>query len=187
MADEKDMIRAFIGIDIPEVIKDKISELKKELQIEHIRFVSKENMHITLFFLGDIDQRQVEEVKDVLEKIDRKPFYASVVGIGTFSIKRPNILFAKISDGNKEISNIYDMLIHRIKEFGIRMDHRAYDPHITIARIPDTREREQINEFVNRNSRIELGRFECRSVNLKQSMLTSSGPVYHDLYVKELD
>ncbi len=179
--------RAFIAIDLPESVKEKMEMLLKELPKDSLRSVSKENIHITLFFLGSIDSTKLEKIKRLLDELDCRKFYIAVNGIGTFNKNRPSVLFAEIGEGKDDIININRLLFNGIKEVGIKMDGREYNPHITIARAREIKKTDSMIQLIGRNSKKEFGRFLCESVKLKESVLTDSVPLYKDLFVKHLE
>ncbi len=179
--------RAFIGIDLPDELKEALTLSMDALPKNGLKVVSKNNMHITLFFLGNLSDQKLEDAKSEIEKLDYKKFYSAINGIGTFSMKDPNILFAKIDEGKEELAEIYRLLFDRLKRIGINLDSRPYAPHVTIARVRELVDKEPIIKFVEDNSSREFGRFLCESVKLKQSTLTSSGPIYTDIYARYLE
>lgn len=177
-----DAVRAFISIDLPDRIKESILKLNHELGTS-ARFVSKENMHITLLFLDKISGEKIELVKGAMNAIETKPFESSLKGVDTLGRKEPRVLFAKIDSGKNEMMELYKSLADRVRNFGIRIERRAYNPHLTIARIKRF-DMQAINDFVDRNSSVEFGRFICDRITLRKSVLTNEGPIYTDLHAK---
>jgi RNA 2',3'-cyclic 3'-phosphodiesterase len=178
--------RAFIAIDLPDETKERIYASLNGLPEKGITTVSKDVMHITLFFLGDIDGQTLESVKTAIERIDYHKFYAAATGIGAIDVKNPKVLYAKISDGAEDLIRLYDLLLKELQTIGIKREHRKYLPHITVARAYKLKDRKDLKDFIKANSYIDFGRFLCESVRLKSSVLTSSGPMHSDLYVKYL-
>lgn len=183
---DKELARAFICIDLPDSIKENISSSMDKLDRHEFRTVKNSSMHITLFFLGNIDKHQQELVCAAIEKRVQKGFFVSVKGVGVFSPSRPNVVFAKIDDGAKELLDIHDLLLSAIESAGIEIEQRKYAPHITIARAKERLGKLSVGDFLKENSEKEFGEFMCDSIKLKRSVLTSDGPVYEDIYVKRL-
>ncbi|MDE1871406.1 MAG: RNA 2',3'-cyclic phosphodiesterase [Candidatus Micrarchaeota archaeon] len=179
-----DAVRAFIAIDLPDHIKDGILELDRELE-ERARPVSKENMHITLLFLGEISEEKILLVKGAMNAVEAKPFKSSVKGVDTLPGRAPRVLFAKIGIGKKEMIDMYGSLANAVRDSGIVIESREYIPHLTIARIKGF-DRQAIGEFVERNSSVEFGEFVCDRITLRKSVLTGKGPVYTDLHTRYL-
>ncbi len=130
--EEKD--RTFISIELTEEIREKITALAGQLDQYGAKPVAKENLHITLFFLGYTDTVMLEKIKKILAEIKHSKFYISVKGIGTFSQKDPSVIFANVDEGKAEIKSVYVALLKRFKATGADIDTREYHPHITIAR-----------------------------------------------------
>lgn len=179
--DSKESVRAFIGIDLQDKIKEKLCTSLEELPNEGISQVSKDNMHVTLFFLGNLDSGKLEKVKKVLMSLDYRKFKLAVNGVGTFSIRSPSVLFAEISEGRDNIIEIYKLLFDNLKGIGFKMDERAYTPHITIARLKGQNGKKPVLEFIKSHEKDDYGSFVCGSVRLKSSLLTPLGPVYTNL------
>jgi 2'-5' RNA ligase len=181
--------RAFIAIDIPEAIKSKITEISKGLNSGGIRMVGPEQLHITMFFLGYVDAGQLEAVKGALSKVHASSFAVDLNGIGTFDARNPRVVFVNITKGSEELRGVYASLFDDISALRIRMDERGFTPHITIARLKSftSKETGTVKALAERYSSYDFGSFLCTSIKLKQSVLTREGPVYTDLFVKELN
>ena len=80
-------MRCFIGIDLPKSLKKDIKKFMKEIDKSNTfygKFVEIENIHISLKFLGDVEDTQLENLKKALSKIKFKPFICSIKGVGAF-------------------------------------------------------------------------------------------------------
>lgn len=176
--------RAFICVEIPDEIKERMIPVVK--QLVKSRPVSKDNIHVTLLFLGEISEDKLERVKAIMQKLEYNKFECSIKGIGTFSINQPGVIFAKVEEGNNALTDIYRLLFDDIERLDIQTDYRGYHPHITIARISNPEDRKLAKVLIEKNSDIEFGRFMCDSIKLKGSILTDKGPIYTDLYKREL-
>ncbi|MGD0510820.1 MAG: RNA 2',3'-cyclic phosphodiesterase [Candidatus Micrarchaeaceae archaeon] len=179
-------VRAFIGVDLPEGLKRNIMPYALKLQDCGFRLVSMDNMHITLFFLGDIDKRQQELVSAAMDRQNCEPFRISVAGFGTFLTRHPNPIFAKIKLGRGELLDVHRSLSMELKDMGIKAEKRYYIPHITVTRSRETHIMPDTSDFLTANANIGFGEFVCDSIRLKQSVLTGDAPVYTDIHVKHL-
>ncbi|MCL4373788.1 MAG: RNA 2',3'-cyclic phosphodiesterase [Candidatus Marsarchaeota archaeon] len=175
-------IRAFIAIDVPKQIRQDIASLLSGLN--GFRPVDEANMHITLFFLGDITSEQVECVKAVMDRASFAPFDISINGVGAFTASMPRVLFVGISQGSDKIKGVFHGMQGGIAEC-CDIEERDFVPHITIARARDVHSSARAaKEFIEKYSSRDFGQFLCNAIALKKSVLTSSGPEYTDLYVK---
>jgi 2'-5' RNA ligase len=177
-------IRAFISVGIPLAIREELSALHYGFDFS-VRKVAKENLHLTLFFLGSIGQQQAERLKAFVGRFDHKNFAVSVRGIGTFDIKRPRVLFAGIEKGSAELIGIYNDLLPEISAIVPIKGEQHFRPHITIARIPDQelnhKEIKQIMGLIDECKGREFGAFDFAGIKLRRSILSQKGPEYTDL------
>jgi 2'-5' RNA ligase len=188
MPEVHERIRAFIAVDIPTDIKERIVRAAKELESEGIRVVAAEQMHITLFFLGYIDAAQVEATKGIMSSIGSRRFGVSLHGIGTFAIKRPRVIFANIRDGAKELHDIYETVSNGMPAL-MKLEKEEFTPHLTVARLKrfDSATTGRARDFIESYKDMDFGSFECKEIKLKQSVLTNEGAVHSDIHVKELE
>lgn len=178
-------MRAFIALEVPYEIKERAEALEKEFGMEGLSLVKKEAMHITLQFLGEIDVGQAEKVAGAMEKIRFVPFRVSLSELSYFSPRMIRVVFVEVARGKEELQELYAKLSVALTAAGIRFEEEKYTPHFTIARAKHVRDIRKLREALSKNSKVELGSFDVRSVVLKESTLTPSGPVYRDLYKLE--
>ncbi|MGC8669857.1 MAG: RNA 2',3'-cyclic phosphodiesterase [Candidatus Micrarchaeia archaeon] len=171
--------RSFIAIDIPESIKEKFKSISID---QSLRKVSIENIHITLLFLGNVPEARIKDVIAVLDSLNTESFDISIKGLGTFDGSMPRVLFAKIA-ANEKLEEIYGILYSKLESI-CTLEKRGFIPHVTIARSKGHEGSRQIKDLVEKYGNTEFGIFKCNSVKLKKSLLSASGPVYSDLFVK---
>lgn len=179
-------MRAFIAIEIPDELKDAMIELERTLGLDGLVFVKKEALHITLQFLGEIDDAQAERVKAALGAIKFHPFTARLSGLSYFSPDFIRVVFVKVAGGAQEISELYRLTADALSSAGIKFEREAYTPHLTIARVKHVSDRSKLISLIERNADLEFGSFSVNSLVFKKSVLTGEGPVYTDLYKLEL-
>ena len=170
--------RAFIAIDIPESMKDKISAP----EIENARKVDGKQLHITLIFLGYVDENEIEKTKRIISSIRQKPFLVSLKGMGLFASGSHGVVFAGIEKGEKEISAIYSEIGGRLGN----LESKEFIPHVTVLRLKNIKSKKEIIEKLDKMKNDAFGSFLCDEIKLKKSTLGRNGVVYEDLFVKEL-
>ena len=178
--------RAFICIELPDAMKRRISLIGRQLQQKGVRLVPEQKMHVTLVFIGEVNGDKIAGIKKAMDNADHDSFPFSVNGIGAFSLRRPDAVFAKVTEEKGQIDALHRQLAEGICRLGIDMDKRAYRPHITLARISRTADRDKITEFLEKHTKTEFGSAICTSIKLKKSVPSSSGHVYSDIYLKNL-
>ena len=178
------MHRAFLAIDVdkPDVVERIVNIQQALLESKaDLKLVERENFHITLQFLGDISDAMVEEVYRVMKGVKAKPFTLSLMGIGAFpSVSSPRVIWIGAEKGAREVEEIYRQLETGLRKLGFRPD-KEFTPHLTIARVKSDRNRDALLKVITRLSDVEVGEVEVRSIRLKKSVLTSSGPIYSTL------
>lgn len=171
-------MRAFIAIGVPAEIRDKIEVLGADLPAEGIKPVEKENLHITLRFLGEIDEGKVAAIKDVISSLKFESFTANCVGTGVFpSEKYVRIVWVGVeSDGALE--RIAEELNGKLEVLGFKKE--SFTSHLTIARV---RRKVDLGDFLSKHKNYFLGQFTISpgDVKLKKSTLTPKGPIYEDV------
>ncbi|MBP2172999.1 RNA 2',3'-cyclic phosphodiesterase [Methanococcus voltae] len=188
-------MRCFLAIELDEEINLKINEFKKDLISElnnnknntnnknSIKFVEDENLHITVKFLGDISEKQLEDLKKVKLNINKN---ITVKGLGLFPNKyEPRVLWVGISDLEDEFKEV-DKKLSKIgfkKQYGVNYTKKIIS-HLTIGRIKniDYDTKKWILEFVKNNKSLEFGSCNITKISLKKSTLTPNGPIYETVY-----
>ena len=171
-------MRCFIAIDLPLQVKEEISKIQEKLPEFKGKKTEIENLHLTLKFLGVIDEKLVEKVKTRLKKIKFKKFEAEISELGAFREDFVKIVWLKIS-GCDELQKIIDSKLEDLFSREAR-----FMGHLTIARVKFC-ERE---EFLSKLKKIKTPRlkFKVENFKLKKSDLTH-GPVYSDLLEVKLN
>ena len=126
------MPRLFTGIAVPEHVTSLLSRL--QIGLDGARWIEPSDYHITLRFIGDIDDRLARDVADLLATIDKPQFEVKVQGLDVFGGKKPHSVFAKVenNDALTELQQEHERLMQKI---GIKEKIRKYTPHITICRL----------------------------------------------------
>ena len=174
-------MRTFIALELPDAFADEVAELSRQLAaICEGRFVADENHHLTLAFLGEVDEAGVRSAMDALETAcaGMGPVELVAEGLGTFGRGRATTLWLGIRRSGE-----LELLARRVREElaarGLTYDEKDFLPHITLARRA-------------RVPRGELGELafplpdEATRVTLYRSILEPDGARYKPLYTVEL-
>ena len=133
-------MRAFIGLDIPENIREFYASACKLLRRSaEMSFMRLDKMHITLAFFPDLQEIYIKNIEDILTDLKREQFEIKCENIGLFKRKGiPSTVFIKII--SDELNNYKEQLYQKLRELNISFDDRKpYTPHITLARIKDVK------------------------------------------------
>jgi 2'-5' RNA ligase len=126
------MPRLFTGIEVPAEIGERLALLRGGLP--GARWIDKENYHITLRFIGDVDMNVADDIADTLDRVSRGEFSLTIDGIGSFGSRKPHSLVARIRPSRplSDLQAEHERLMQRI---GLPPEPRKYTPHITLARL----------------------------------------------------
>ncbi len=127
------MPRLFTGIEIPGQIGLALSAYRGGLP--GARWIDPENYHITLRFIGDIDDRMAEDVVSILgERRRRDPLAITIEGLDSFGGAKPRAVFARTS-GNGALSEVQAEQERLLRQIGLAPETRKFTPHVTLARL----------------------------------------------------
>lgn len=180
------MVRAFLSIDFtdPNVIQ-KISEIQSSIQNSgaKLRIVNLKLLHMTLEFLGEISEKEIQKVKEILDSISFASFFLDVNAINVLpNEKYIRVVYCEINGDVDILKTIQRQLRAKLRDCGYKTDNRPFKPHLTIARVKSSQNRKELMLAINNLSNIKCGRQEINSIKLKQSILKSEGPEYSILH-----
>ena len=171
-------MRLFIAIDLPEDIKVELRNLQKEFKGQG-KFYFVKDFHLTLKFLGEVEENKVEEIKDRLKDIKVGKFDLMLQDLGSF----PNEDYVKVlwvGCPNKEIIELHEKIDECLK--GLFKKEYRFSGHITLARVKFVKDKEGFVKCL-KEIKVEEKTIEVKDFRLVKSTLTSEGPVYEDLGV----
>ena len=184
-------MRAFIAIEISSEIRRALTLLVKELQKEGIqgRWVPLSNIHLTLRFLGNIQNEHVVEIVKLMEEVAKgfRPFTVSLEGLGAFpSAARPRVLWVGVGDGQDALSRLQEQLERGLVSMGFPPEEKAFKPHLTVARFkfPKEEVRRKVYQACRKREKKGWGAMAVASMVLFESILSSEGAHYRK--VKEV-
>ena len=167
-------MRTFVAVELPDEVKKKIMKIQKQLPQFDGKLTEEENLHLTLKFLGDIDDELLSQVKKRLRKIKFNKFEAKIDFIDVFSPDYIKIIWLHIescSELHKAVDEALGDILPREKRFM---------SHLTIARIKHIEDRE---EFLDKVQTIKIPeiKFGIEKFYLKKSTLSKAKPKYETL------
>jgi 2'-5' RNA ligase len=165
-------MRIFISVNIPEDVKKDIVKIQNSLPEFEGKKTETENLHLTLKFLGEIEEDLLEKVKERLKKIKFAGFETEVNEIGFFSPKFIKIIWLRLSNC-EELQSEIDLALKDL----FKQEER-FMGHLTIARIKNIKNKK---EFLEKLSKIKVKKesFVVDNFFLMKSELKEKGPVYN--------
>ena len=129
------MPRLFTGLEVPHHIAIMLASLRGGLV--GARWIDMENYHLTLRFMGDIDDWHARDVDAMLGYVRRKPVTLTIDGLQIFGGDRPRALVARVAPSSQliELQAEHERLVRRA---GLPPERRKFTPHVTLARLRDT-------------------------------------------------
>ena len=176
--------RTFIGIDIGDAIRASAIALQKELAKTgaEVKWVTPESMHVTLLFLGEVDDRELHPVCKAVKAsaATESPFTLRVSGVGAFpTARRPKVLWAGVADGAEALQRLYGSLEEKMLDLGCyRKEERGYTPHLTLGRVKGDADGLTIAGELQKRLAWDGGRTTVDEVLVFSSETDRTGPVY---------
>lgn len=181
------LIRTFIAVEFNPGFTETIRELQDRFSGFDLKFVDPELVHITLKFLGDVDESRVPSLSAALDSLTCEPFEAKVGGLGVFpKPSNPRVLWLGAT-GN--FRALHDEVENLLEPFKFEKDDREFTAHATLARVKFLK-KDQKNAFINTVNELkdlEIGTMWVNKVLLKKSTLTPKGPIYETLHTVYMD
>jgi 2'-5' RNA ligase len=177
-------IRTFLGIDVGEAIRDRLVALQEELAAfaSDVKWVEPENLHITLLFLGEVEQKEVLEICRVAQMaVAELPLFTiTIEGAGCFpNPRRPRTLWVGVGQGEEEVKQLHDAIETPLLDMGCyRRETRAYVPHVTLGRVKGDRPTDDLAKELAKLKSWSAGETAVREVCIMSSELTPDGPNY---------
>lgn len=176
------MKRTFIGIKINpgDEFLNAYTKLRNELENEKIKWVDSDNFHLTLFFLGDTDEKQIENVTLKLSNIidNFNQFTIDLKGLGVFkNFSRPRVLWGGIYDYETMV-RLKKAIDNEMVQLGFEPDNREFKPHLTIGRIKFIRNKDRLKKLVLENEDKFFDKLRVDEVTYYESVLHPQGPEY---------
>lgn len=169
-------MRLFAAIDLPEVVKVQLAALRTSMPTA--RWVGREQMHLTLFFIGETER--LDAVKDALAGVQAGRFEMALSGVGRFppaERRPPRVLWAGV-DAPPALRQLQAQVTEALVGSGFSADDRPFSPHITLARLKAERPLAEVNRFLEQQRDFQTASFPVEQFTLFSSTLTPQGARY---------
>lgn len=171
-------MRCFVAIDISDEARGEVRKLQKNFAEANMKLVEPQNLHMTMEFLGELTDFQIDQCKEIFKNIKFQKFTAHLGNVGFF----PPELYIKVAwvslEPEKVIKELHERIHNSLKSI-IALDER-FESHITLARIKFVKDKKQFIEKF-KNQKFRQVEFAVNSFALKKSTLTEKGPIYEDV------
>ncbi len=167
------MLRLFVGIALPPELKLRLSLLCSG--VPGARWVDPGNYHLTLRFIGEVDEAQAGDIDEALAKIQAPRFAVALAGVGHFGDR---MLWVGV-DKSPPLVHLRDKVESALVRLGLEPETRRYAPHVTLARLRSVGE-VKLRSFIAEHALFRAAPFAVEQFSLVASYLTKSGAIYED-------
>jgi 2'-5' RNA ligase len=177
------MHRLFVAIRPPEPIRDLLIDAMDDTS--DFRWQDDDQLHSTLRFIGEVDRPIAEDIADALGRIRSPGFALRIAGTGRFEQRNSGALWAGI-EPKPAVAALAAKVERACVAAGLEPEHRAFHPHITLARWKGRRTRE-VHDFLDRTRGLSSPPFDVAAFRLFESHLSRHGAHYEEVASYPLD
>ena len=177
-------IRSFLAFELPPEIREQIEAVSRELQKLSlpVRWVRVHNIHLTIVFLGSVDEDAIDAIKEKAQQGVTGFFTirARLKGIGVFpNWRRPRVIWVGMDGEIETLSNLRDALQRELEVLGFKPEKRPFRPHLTLGRFKGLIEQdEELKWILDRYHDFTSELHSLNELVLFKSDLKPDGPVY---------
>lgn len=166
------MPRLFVAVDIPETVKERLTLMS--CGVPGARWVSPDQMHLTLSFIGEVDSETFGNILEVLAEISFEPFLMQLSGVGFFPPRgRPKVLWVGVEPNQTllQLQQRVDSILRRRCRISAQ---RKFSAHITLARLKNSPS-SKVGNYLSQHALYLSDSFEVNNFSLYSSVLGSRG------------
>ena len=167
-------MRLFVAIALPDSVARSLLQL--ETGVPGARWSTREQLHLTLRFIGEVDSRDASAIDDALSAISAPGFALQLKGVGEFGGKNPRALWAGVAP-NQALLHLQRKIETALQRIGLEAEQRRFTPHVTLARLKAV-PRGRVMDFLVDHALYASAPFEVGEFVLFSSALTPNGSIY---------
>jgi 2'-5' RNA ligase len=178
------VIRAFVALALPDDVRAQLSTVVESLQgLGDVRWVPEEQMHLTLTFLGDVDDQQARSMSTTVTHERWPALSLQLAGLGQFPPRgAPRVLWAGVAGDVAELGRISARLQDAGEAAGVPRERRPFHAHVTLGRCRSPRGSARLQAALRQQSeKVRSGTWSPVAVALYRSDLSAEGSVYREL------
>ena len=170
------MLRLFVGIEFPPELKLHLSML--ETVIPGARWVDPGNFHLTLRFIGEVDEGVAADIDEALVRLRARRFTLQLAGTGVFGGGKPRALWVGV-ERHPELVALRDKIEKALIRIGLEPEQRKFAPHVTLARLREP-VLDQLGQFLAVHAQFRAEPLPVEHFSLIASFPTKAGSIYED-------
>lgn len=176
-------MRAFIALPLPPDVQRALEGLHRQLAGSQadVKWVEREQLHVTLKFLGEITEAQRQAVEAMVRRVAEAtpPFTATLDHLGAFpSVEAPRIIWVGLSEGAGETTRLAELIEQAGVAIPLAREERPFSAHVTLGRVRSPRRRAALVQALRDTVWQPPAAWRAASVRLYQSVLHAGGPQY---------
>jgi len=168
------MIRLFVALALPDDVALGLAAL--QTGVPGARWQTRDQLHLTLRFIGDVDERIASDADDALSGIAAPGFQLALKGVGEFGGKTPHALWAGVRD-REPVQFLQRKIETALQRAGLPPEQRKFLPHVTLARLKGS-PRGRIADFLADHALYASPAFDVRAFHLYSSVMAPKGSLY---------
>lgn len=175
--------RTFLALDINEAVRGRLASMMGELGVPgaKIKWVDPGNIHLTVKFLGDIEESNFPELSRLTADAARnvQAFDFNISGVSCIPpAGRIRMIWTGVRETTGRMGELYNKLNESLRQIGAKEENRQFKPHITLGRIKFLPEPERLRRLVQQFASEDFGTVRAEELVVYCSKLTPAGPVY---------
>jgi len=177
-------MRIFIALELPKSVREKLGQLQQKLKgtEDRIRWVNPSLIHLTMKFLGEVRERNLEKVVQIAGNVaGRFSLFKMKIGkIGVFpSFSSARVIWVGIEEGKDKLETLAAELEEELSQEGFSRNSRKWTSHLTLGRVKALKEREKLKALILQcYEEVEGTEIKVKSLSIIKSDLTPQGPAY---------
>ena len=176
-------MRLFVAVRIPEPLLQRVIAVQEEFRQTgaDVRWVSPASVHLTLAFLGEIDETRADSFKALLESEASKcsPLDIEYAGAGSFPPRGlPKVVWIGCRGDVTKLTDLASACRKAAEQVGVPPDRHSFVAHLTIGRVNSGRNAKRLVSAVKQQDEVEVGRDRVMEIRLMESTLMPEGPRY---------
>ena len=176
-------MRCFVAVNLPGEIREEVGKFTASLKeiTGAVRWTRPENIHLTLKFLGNVDQDTLQELCAALDGAlaGHLSFSLTVKGAGVFPPRgRPRVVWVGLAGETAALAALQSAVESALEPLGFPREKRPFTPHLTVGRVRDPRRSGSLGSAIAANREREWGQCVVDRVHLMRSELFPTGPRY---------
>lgn len=177
------MSRLFVAVEIESALHDELAKVQNELKRLNldIRWVATKNIHLTLRFLGEIEETRIDTIKKALNETASKYPVAEInlEELGAFpTANNPRVIWIGCKEKGNILTRFYTDLEQKLQAAGLAKDDHPFSPHLTLGRVKSRLRMDLLKTYLEQKKDIRLGTQKVPFLTLFQSTLMQTGPIY---------